>query len=51
MSAPKNGLVHQFKQINEKRAQKAKERKAKGPVDIKEVRAQVKEWNKDNRRP
>ena len=43
-------FVDQFNDFKEKKG-KTKQNVSKGPIDIKAVRAQVKEWNKKNRKP
>lgn len=44
-------MVKQFDLMKSKREKAKKDFKPKGPVDLKEVRAQVKDWNKGNRKP
>lgn len=44
-------MVKQFDLMKNKREKAKKDFKAKGPMDLKEVRAQVKDWNKKNRTP
>lgn len=43
-------LVDQFSKFKEVK-KKAKENKTKGPADLKEGRAQVRDWNKGNKKP
>lgn len=47
----KISLTKQFELIKEKRKKAQENHKAKGPVDLKDVRAQVKDWNRKNRTP
>lgn len=49
--ADKVTMVKQFDLMKTKREIAKKNFKPKGPVDLKEVRAQVKEWNKGNKKP
>lgn len=43
-------FVDQFKNFKEKKG-KTKTNQSRGPIDIKDVRAQVKNWNAKNRKP
>ena len=50
MKDVKINLCEQFNNFREVR-RKAKQNKPKGPVDLKEARLVVKDWNKENRKP